>query len=98
MRLTRLVPASFGSMAKSYEVLHDTWLRGRRYASGSQAVLGDEDAAGYARAGLIKGDVPVAKPEPQPEPEVEVELEPLPDLAPEPTHEKSPKKKKHSRD
>jgi hypothetical protein len=47
-------------MAKSYEVLHDTWLRGRAYASGSHAILGDEDAAGYIRAGLVKGDAPVA--------------------------------------
>jgi hypothetical protein len=45
-------------MAKSYEVLHDTWLRGRAYASGSYAILGDEDAAGYIRAGLVKGDKP----------------------------------------
>lgn len=44
---------------KSYKVLHDTWLRGRPYASGSFAILGDEDAAGYMRAGLVEGDVVV---------------------------------------
>ena len=79
MQPIRLEPVSFGSMAKSYEVLHDTWLRGRRYASGSQAILGDEDAAGYARAGLIKGDVPaVVQEEPKPEPQDEPNPAPAP--------------------
>lgn len=89
MQPIRLAPASLGSMAKSYEVLHDTWLRGRRYASGSQAILSDEDAAGYARAGLVKVDEPLAKPEPESEPEAL----PEPDLEPTETH----KKKKHAR-
>ena len=48
-------------MGKAYEVLHDTWLRGRAYASGSHAILGDEDAAGYIRAGLVKGDAPIVQ-------------------------------------
>lgn len=49
---------------KHYDVLHDTWLRGRPYASGSTAILGDEDAAGYMRAGLIAGrDVVEVEPE-----------------------------------
>ena len=71
-------------MAKSYEVLHDTWLRGRRYASGSQAILSEEDAVGYAKAGLIKNEAPVVREEPKAEPAVEPH--------PEPVH----KKKKHS--
>jgi hypothetical protein len=69
-------------MAKSYEVLHDTWLRGRRYASGSQAILGDDDAAGYIRACLIKGDLPAPQPEPEPEPA------PAPEPVPEPKKKK----------
>lgn len=53
---------------KHYDVLHDTWLRGRPYASGSTAILGDEDAAGYMRAGLIAGrDVVEAAVEVEPE-------------------------------
>lgn len=49
-------------MGKAYEVLHDTWLRGHPYASGSNAVLSEEDAEGYIRAGLVKGeDDPDAK-------------------------------------
>lgn len=45
---------------KRYEVLTDTWLRGRPYASGSTAILAE--AEGYVRAGLIRAED--AEPEP----------------------------------
>lgn len=43
-------------MGKAYEVLHDTWLRGHPYASGTTALLNESDAEGYIRAGLVKGE------------------------------------------
>ena len=48
---------------KRYEVLTDTWLRGRPYASGSTAILAE--AEGYVRAGLIRAED--AEPEPEPD-------------------------------
>ena len=53
---------------KRYEVLTDTWLRGRPYASGSTAILAE--AEGYVRAGLIRaeGEPEPDKPEEKKEP------------------------------
>jgi hypothetical protein len=50
---------------KRYEVLTDTWLRGRPYASGSTAILGDADE--YVRAGLIRAEGEPAEEVPEPE-------------------------------
>lgn len=49
-------------MAKTYEVLLDTPIAGGFRLAGSTVVVSDDDAPGYIRAGLIKGDAPEDEP------------------------------------
>lgn len=49
-------------MAKAYEVLVDTPIVGGYHLAGSVVDLSEEDASGYIRAGLIKGDAVEGEP------------------------------------
>lgn len=49
-------------MANGYEVLLDTLIGGHYRLAGSVVDLSEEDASGYIRAGLIKGDAVEGEP------------------------------------
>jgi hypothetical protein len=71
---------------KTYKVLTDTWLRGRPYASGATAILGEAD--GYVRAGLIQ---PLDE---EPAAPAAEEQEPAPEVTPEVTPEKTRRRRR----